>query len=261
MSNMKVSWNLRLWIFCLLFGILFIIGTFIGNMNFNEAIINDTLTVIKQFKDLWANLLASMVVILIIERIVKKSRLEKNRQSVSFIRGRIARTLENLITSVKAPNDWKKNLDNPQFNWDSYYDGLIASRDVALEEFENIVDRYSYLLDSEPELINDMICFVSSLREFFDSRIRFPLPLWREWHFVHASQFAILFISESIKILQKYKLLQETFPQITSLPKEIAEVYPRPISFDEENTLKSYNSWLKEAISFNDEWRVRYDEG
>jgi len=101
---MKFNWTFALWILLLVFGLLYLIGTFFGNSN------NYVKTIIEPSADLWANLFASMIAVVIIERVITRARLERNQKSISFIRRRVFNTLDNLITSVKVPEDWKKIL-------------------------------------------------------------------------------------------------------------------------------------------------------
>jgi hypothetical protein len=61
---MKVNWTFLLRILLVIFGILYIIGTFFGNFN------NETKTLIEPSIDLWANLFATMIVVLLIDFII-----------------------------------------------------------------------------------------------------------------------------------------------------------------------------------------------
>ena len=246
---MRISWiAITLWIFLFAFGILYVIGTFFGNINCVE------IEIIKLSTDLWANLFASMIAVVIIERVITRARLEKNQQSISLIRVRVTNTITNLVSSVRVPAEWRKSIDNPKYNWDNYHKKLRESRDITLDELESIVDNYSYLIN--PRLTNDIISLISVLGEYYDYHLKSPLRGY--YNLVDAGMFSGLFISESMKILEKHKLLKQDVPDIVFRKGESPKIFWRSHWMNEQQVFDSYLQWLKETILFRDESRERY---
>ena len=237
-----------MWILPIVFGSLYFIGTFCGNIN------DDVIKVIEASTDLWANLFASMIVVVLIERIITRVRVEKNQHSISLIRLRVANALTNLITSVKVPAEWRKNIDDQKFNWGEYHSRLRYSRDTALNELESTVANYSYLLNHK--LTNDIIGLRSALGEYYDYHVNASQRGY--YNLVDAGMFSGLFISESIKILQKHKLLEQNVPDIIFETGEPPKIFWREHWMSAQEAFNYYGDLLKETTSFRDECRERY---
>lgn len=245
---MKAEWDYVLLVLLCIFGTFYVIGTFFGNFN------NEIVSVIGSSTDLWANLFASMIAIVFIGKVIKRASLEKNQQSITFVRGRVASILENLITSVKVPSDWKNKLADPKFIWEDYYKKLHDSRNISLKELETILDRYNYLLDSE--LMNDIFGIVNVLRSYYDYHFKFPARGY--WNLVDAAQFSGLFISESKKILEKYNLLKDMGTNISFEKGEPPQISSGRIGTSEQQVYNYYSALLEETILFRDECREKY---
>ncbi len=234
---MKFKWTYVLVFLLCLFGTLYFIGTFLETQfKFVQAWITP-------FADLWANLFASMIVVVIFERIIYRSKIEKNEQSITYVKGRIFGVLIDLMGTGMAPRNWKGKLENPKFNWSKYVNDLCNSRKQVLQELENIVDRYSYLL--EPEIMNDVFVLVSVLRS--------PIS-----NLSDAVSYSVAFISESKKLIERHKLLRFMGGVISFRKGEAPKVSLGKSGVYEPTQYRYYSEWLKDAIAFRDEYNEKY---
>lgn len=234
---MKINWTYALVFLLCLFGTFYFTGTFFGTQS-------DLIRIwITPSTDLWANLFASMIAIVVIERIIHRARIEKNQQSITYARGRIAHALVHLILSARVPSNWKNKLANPKFNWPRYIHELRDSRNHTLEELENILDCYSHLL--EPKLMNDIFVLVSVLRSpIFD--------------LADATSYSVTFISESKKLIECHELLKHMGTIISFRKGESPKVSLGKSGIYEPTQYRYYSEWLEEAITFRDEFREKY---
>jgi hypothetical protein len=230
------NWNYFLIILSVLFGSLYLVGTFFGNIH----VITQTL--IFPMSDLWANLFASLIAVLIIERILHRAKIQKNKQSIIYVKGRILTTLTDIIMNSKAPSNWKEKLDNPEYDWEQYINELYCASSWSVKHLENIIDCYSHLL--EPEIMNDIFLSVSVLRG-------------KIYDFSNALNKSVVFISESIKIVENHELLKYMGITMHWRKAEVPKIKlgKEKITVCEQNQLRYYSEILEEAIKFRDEYK------
>ena len=216
-----------------LFGTLYLIGTFLE-------------TLITPLSDLWANLFASMIVVLGIEKIIHRVRIQKNKQSIRYVKGRLFTILADIMRYSRAPSNWKENLANPEYDWEPYVNKLACATTFSVKKLENIIDCFSYLL--EPELMNDMFLLVSVLRLSISD-------------FSSALNRSVVFISESRKIIESHELLKYMGIMMRFKKGELPEIRlgKEKMGISEQNQLRHYSEWLDEIIKFRDEYTEKYE--
>jgi hypothetical protein len=74
------------------------------------------------FRDLVANLLASFITILVIERIVEWWRSQRIEPSITVVKRQILDTYWNLLRYMRPPSNWRERLQDKNANWDDYYE-------------------------------------------------------------------------------------------------------------------------------------------
>lgn len=223
-----------LWILFILFGSLYL---------YEVAVANTFL------RDLWANLLAAMIAVLLIDRIVKETELRKSERSIRYVKGKVAGIFSTLVFSMRVPSDWRARLGRSGSNWNDYYERVSASRNEALDGLENVLDSHSYLLDAV--LRNDVFVTVSLLSSFtwFLVESGSERDLWKLYD---AASLAVAIINQSTEAIKSHKLLKST-----GYSMHFKEGEPPVLEFGKSGIVEKtqysyYNEWLKEAIEFRD---------
>lgn len=141
---MKVNWTCALWILLFVFGILYIIGTFFGNFS------GEIKTWIEPSTDLWANLFASMIAIVIIERVISRVRLEKSQQELETILDRYNYLLDSklvndlfvLISVLRSYYDYHSKFPSRGY-WNlvdaAQFSGIFISESKKMLEKHNLL--------------------------------------------------------------------------------------------------------------------------
>ena len=117
---MKFQLNYLLWVSLVAFGILYTIGTTCYDSPINEL------------NDLWANLFAFLIVLLVLEQIVKRSRVKKIKPSKRYVKIQLAKTLDDLISFGAPHSDWKILLENT-LDWRNYFPNFPEMRKMAMQ--------------------------------------------------------------------------------------------------------------------------------
>ena len=133
---MKFQLNYLLWLALVVLGILYGYGTIYSNSPINEL------------NDLWANLFASLIVILVLEYIVKKSRDEEIKPTESYVKKKLAHTLTDLIMYVAPDSDWK-NLLEATLDWRDYFPLFPDMRKMAIVELTQILQNPDYIINDK----------------------------------------------------------------------------------------------------------------
>lgn len=248
---MKPKYAVTLWALLFCFGLLYFIGT-------NRSIQNEIIASwIEPFKDLWANLFASLVIILFIDFFISKARLEKSDKSISYIKGRIGKILLNLIEGVKVPHDWKEKLENQNMDWKRFHTQIQNSINSSIVELEKIIDNYNYLI--EGKLIDDIVILVAKLQEYYSYfgsyNFRFYFTLAEE------AMFSSIFICQAKTILKEHDLLNAKIADSYFTNQFDPVSFSRPVSYNSENELKRFNELIKQANLFRDECKKLYEKG
>jgi len=201
------------------------------------------------FTDLWANLFASLIVLLGIEWIVRQSRLERIEPSKRYIKGRIAQILLELMRYSKPPSDWKARLESGS-EWSDFYAKLLGVRRKALGELKSILDIPEYLLDDK--LRNDVSLMLRILNvfsyEYIEGRhIRRARELWS------AAGLSATVISQSIEIIKRNGLLANLETIFTFRKGEAPKVEAFKTVRQVEHSYSIYEKQLEETIKFRDE--------
>jgi hypothetical protein len=237
---MLSKWTYLLIILLIVFGSFYFVGTIIGSQGIAY------LEWLSVSTDLWANLFASLVVIVVIERIIHRSQQERSRISTTYIRGRILHVLVELMENMRVPSNWRERLEEED-NFYDFYEDLRNSREQGLLEIETIVDNYSHFL--EPELRNDVFVLVSILRsyDFIDFRNR------DAWSLADAARFSATVMSQSRQIVEGHNLLRDMGVTTSFREGEPPRVTLGNSGVCEETQYRLYSEWQTEAIAFRDE--------
>ena len=108
-------YHLLLLLLCV-FGTLYIVGTVDSVLFLNIEI----KSVISLAKDLWGDLFVTLVAVLIIDRIVKRSDLQRKVSILKHVKKSIVNAFINLIWGMRSPEDWQERLKEPNSEWDDF---------------------------------------------------------------------------------------------------------------------------------------------
>jgi len=245
---MRLELSYLLWVLLLVFGSLYAYGTM-------DEIVHET---IFPLKDLLGNLFASVIAVLLIDRIVRRTELQKSERSTRYVKGRITGTCSNLAIHLSPPSDWQVRLNTDKLDWNGYFKRVLGSRKQALAELDMVLDKYGYLI--EPELRNDVFDIVGLLSSWTWLALQEPTrslqdDLWRLYNYANLTS---ALISESIKIIKSHKLLRDAYSSISFKKGEPPRLEPdtHPV-FLEERQYLDYEALLKEAINLRDACHAR----
>ena len=231
-----------LWILLFIFGIFYFAGTLIEISWFSP------------FTDLWANLFASLIVLLVIEHIVRQSRLEGIEPSKRYITGKILQIITELMHYVKPPSDWKTRLESGS-EWTDYFEKLVGVRKEALEELQKILINPAPVLDDR--LRNYVTSIVETLTTFSWKIIE--INRGKDiWGLCEAASISATVISQSIDMIKQNDLLKNrgrvSRGNEGKAPK--IEVLKNGC-INKEYQYSLYEKWLNLSIEFRDECNRR----
>lgn len=237
--------TILLLIFLVICGIFYFAGTVSQNFWFSP------------FTDLWANLFASLLVILVIEKILQESReqerLARIEPSKRYIKGKILHALTDLIGYGAPPSDWKSRLESDS-DWNDYFEKLIGVRNEALEELQNILVNPAPLLDDR--LRNDVTSIVETLNSFTWKTIE--ISHGKDiWSLYDAAGLSVTIISQSINLIKKNNLLKNQGRLLRFKVGEAPKIEPLKGGINEERQYSIYENWLNRSIAFRDECHKR----
>lgn len=252
---MRFRFNYLLWLLLLVFGLLYVYGT-------ASEIVHGT---VFPSTGLWGSLFASMIAVLLIDKVVRKTELQKSERSTRYVNGRIASTCEHLVTYLKPPSDWQERLNSEKLDFDDYFERVLSFRRQALGELDIILDRYSYLI--ETELRNDLFDIIALLSQWTWLALEEPTRCLADvlWNLCSFTNLTSALINESIETIRSHKLFERGFLSVSSKkgepPKlEYSHILPQNII---EKRYLNYEAFLKEAVDFRDacyEKRRKYTE-
>ncbi len=241
---MKLKFSYLLWLLLIMFGSLFVIGSLYETVNRTDF----------PTKGLWGNLFASMIAVLLIEKLVRKTEMQESERPIRYVKRRIASICYSLLYGMKPPTGWRERLDKPKLNWKKYFDRVMEYRTWNLRYLETLLERYGHLIDP-PELRNDVFDIVGLLSKGTWFGLAEPTrssgdKLWRLRNFAN---LASAVISKSMETIKCYNLLETIDPSIPfekGQPSEIQYSYkPKNIV---ERQLQDYDKIVKDAINFRD---------
>lgn len=211
-------------------------------------------------KDLWANLFAAFLAVVLIDRIVEKSKLQISERSIRYIRRKIAGVCLDLIWRMGPPKDWQERFAKADSGWDDFYKKVWILKTDALNRLEALLDKHHYLMDAE--LRNSVFDIVSLLED----------PLWiiadpdivRERGFADllfiAGQVPVI-IQQSIETLKRHELLELTVRSVTWGKDKKPKIERRKVLDAQTRRKTQYSYWenlLKESIKFKDECQKQH---
>jgi len=208
---------------------------------------------IGPFRDLWANLFASLIIILVFERILEHARMRERSENVEpskkYVCYRISHVLKDLLFYSLPPSDWKSRLESGS-DWNDYYQRLMDIRRKTLEELTSILVNPEYLLKDE---LRNGISVIVRILNSFDSMIietRREGDIWRLYDAAKLSEIAIY---QSIKVLKQNKLVNSGGLMFRTKKGEPTEIKFLESGTNIEHTNSVYKAWLNETIEFRDE--------
>jgi len=250
MLERKINFLLRitnkatylLLILLVVFGVFYFVGT-----QFKlDSTVNSWL---RTYTDIWANLFASMIVIIGVERIVSYMHFEKNKPSVAYVKERVTQSLIDLMMSMRIPDNWREKM-RENGSWTDFFTEFLNSKDKALQNLERIIDNYSFIL--EPELRNDLFSIVHILRDF---RLYPEFPKENLWNdLIDSANLSLVLVSQTKEIMQRHKLASHAGTVISFKSGEMPKVnWGKREIFDSHSKYASYGEWIKDTIAFRDE--------
>lgn len=219
------------------------------------------------FRDLWGSLFASMIAVLLIDRMVRRTELEKSKESIRFVKAKIAIECHKLIKNLKPPADWKKRIENRDSSWDDCLKRVWDTRVHSTAEFERLLDNYSHLMNRELE--NDIALLTSllydpdlapfDLTQYQKSDDLIKYPKSELLGVVWVANVVSAVISNSIRIVRKYELLQ-SIVRYKTIPKgktPTITLGDRGEDHEFFAKVQDYESALAETIEFKDKCAER----
>jgi len=214
-------------------------------------IVNET---IFPTKGLWDSLFVSIIAVLLIDRIVRRTELQKSERSIRYVRGRIAHTCSKLAIYSKPPSDWEERLKGDDLTWNHYFSSVSCLRTQALNELDTILDKYGYLIESD--LRNDVFDIVNLLNSLTWSALQEPTrsiedELWRLYNYANMTSAVM---SKSTETIKSHRLL-ESAGISTSFKKGEPPKIKRGVVISQrmrEYQIKDHERFLKEAINLRD---------
>jgi hypothetical protein len=244
-SLKRFNFSYLLWLLLSVFGALYVIEVVYGGL---------------WAKDLWANLFAAFLAVVLIDRIVEKSKLQRSERSIRYVRRKIAGVCTDLIWRMGPPKGWQELLAKVDSNWDDFYRRVWTLRTDALSRMEALLDKHHYLMDAE--LRNYVFDMVESLND--DRWIIADLDIVRERDVGDLSSIAkeiTIIIHQSIEAIKRHKLLEYSYRSVTWSKGEQPKIERRTVP-DPQALRKAqysyYENLLKESIKFRDECSKQY---
>jgi hypothetical protein len=204
---------------------------------------------LARMRDLWANLFAAVIVVLIIDRIIKQTEMQKSERSMRYVRGKVGGILLSLIVEMRAPSKWQENLSKSDSNWNNYYRRVLESRAEGLEKLEGILDSHSYLLDTD--LRNEMF----SMDSLLGSWTWFSIEQNQQkdlWTLCDTASLAVAIMDLAKKTVKHHKLFKSIGHSMSWNKGEPPLLELGTSGIVEETQYRFYEEWLKDAIEFRD---------
>jgi len=213
LSLLRLKFNYLLWSLLLVFGSLFTYGTL-------DEIVHK---IVFPTKDLWGNLFASMIVVLLVDKIIRRTELQKSERSMSYVKGRIANTCSNLTIYLRPPSNWQILLKSDKFDWKDYFHRVLTYKKRAQVELDVILDKYNYLI--EPELRNAVFDIIGLLNSWTWLALEEPTTCLEDdlWRLNNSAILTSALISESTETIKAHKLLENVSSSIIFSEKRTAK--------------------------------------
>jgi hypothetical protein len=170
----------------------------------------------RNLKDLWANLLASVIAVLLIDKVIELSKRERQEKSRDYVKSKLYGTCTFLMygfSPMVSRFDWgyftwsweeyiKRDYNGEDWAW--YFEHVIKSRDRALKELRYIAEYQ--LAPLEEELRGDLMTLLHSL-ENRDWNIWIQTEKKQVWKLMNMAELAAKSSEISFKLLKEYNLL------------------------------------------------------
>lgn len=171
----------------------------------------------KTYGDLWANLLAGIITVLIIDRIVERSNKEKHKISTLYVKKKLAlicfalavnlapimRNLEHGFMELEWRNAIKKGYNPKQ--WGEYYERIKRTREKSLDDIKYISENHLSLID---DALQDDVFKIRMLLEkwewsWLSNEIRTDI-----WKLHTIAEISSITLIESVRVLEENNLLE-----------------------------------------------------
>lgn len=120
-----------------------------------------------RISDLLANLFAALIVVLIIDRIVRRSELQKKESVLEYVRRSVGENLSNLILGMQPPEDWKRRLKGGvpiETAWNNFFNRVWNVKENNLNSLQRLLEAYHNMIEEE-ELTEDIFEMISILKD------------------------------------------------------------------------------------------------
>jgi hypothetical protein len=214
------------------------------------------------FRDLWANLFASVVVVIFIDNIVTHIELEKNKVARKIIELELCSACGNLLYGMSPKLDrydssqfdwkWETTLkgEYAEKDWADYYNQIRKIRETTLEEFRQISDKRDYL---SPELQNDVFNLISKLKNYRWSNwldIQYPDIRDYVWKLKNISELAEEVSELSFNTIKDGKLLKNLLYRPVDTKEKIKYVIKGTEKKELKYELRKYENLLEQSKRF-----------
>lgn len=210
----------------------------------------------RSLKDLWANLLASVIAALLIDTIIEFAGSERRKKSRDYVKSKLYRMCTDLVSGMaptiqpldgwQSPWDWESAIRH-EYNskdWDWYFEHISISRAKALNQIRDIADNQQDSL--EDELRGNLMVLLDSLENRdWDS--------WSEdkrediWKLKYMAELAARTSENSFRLLKEHGLLAYQ-------PAPFQEGFKRR-KIDKKQLNRDLTAWkdsLNQSVRFKD---------
>lgn len=208
------------------------------------------------FRDLVANLLASFITILVIERIVEWWRSQRIEPSITVVKRQILDTYWNLLRYMRPPSNWRERLQDKNANWDDYYETAWNVKEDALNSLLKIWESFHDLIGDKMK--NDVIAIMNLLDDPYTWVNIDPHRPSLRIHVHLAACDVAKVITEVKNTICNHNLLEiYKYQKLTTSREGEAPITTVVESTDAKRTIEYFRSELErileEAIAFRDE--------
>jgi hypothetical protein len=204
------------------------------------------------YKDLWANLFAAVITVLLIDRIVERSEIQRNERSIRYAKGHAANVCTQLMWRLRPPRDWKERIKQENPEWKDYFQTISILRTESMDRIERFLGSYSNLVDSK--FRNDLFDILNLLNSGSWNtpylNIENKTDMICLGFLIHD---IVAIINLSLKMVKKHELLR--YMGLGLRWKE-----GEPDTIDEpgigdigiKQNISDFENWLRESIEFRD---------
>jgi len=213
------------------------------------------------YRDLWANLLAAVIAVLLIDfLIIRQSEFRESKRSRNYARLSVFHACLGVLRQMDAPRSWKEDLEKCDRQWyERYKQRILTARQMAIDRFERILERYSYLLDTE--LQNDIFDVLTVMGTFYDVIEMFSDFDERTKYdsLFNMANLAAASLNQSTNIIRTHRLLESSSFALSYRQGEPPKLTHDTVKLSKSN-ISNFEAIVENAVKFKDRCQEKFWE-